>query len=311
MLKVSKIKNYDEFEKNAIQIVARPIEKAIEKSYEEIPKKYFTRLKWWYWFIGILTSPILIGIVMIMLSISANKLITETVKSKINLLEIYQELWQVGDPFLRLENVENDVNNNIDKFKGSYAIPADAIRIRSSLLFSGSIRSLPTKVSTSTFRWQRGNGKNVQTFLKEIGLLEIDINSLENEKDWSFNMINRIGPKLNNVITENKKFNKVFDLESDNQIKARMYATPLTTEMYLDHLKNNVSSREIGILKKGKKIYICFVPYKNDAFNLNFKIKNSITEMVRLILSDLINDTYEIYALYAFLLIPPFLPENE
>ncbi|TNK83531.1 hypothetical protein C4M96_01580 [Mycoplasmopsis pullorum] len=168
-----------------------------------------------------------------------------------------------------------------------------------------------------TWKWVVHNGKTTQVYYRNSGYFNIDIEGMDEDKKFAFSMLNqKYNDKflhgLKPIKLENPDFNKRFNMHSDNEVRARMLATPLFMEIA------NQRYNDTKGIRFGKQFISLYATYdyiqinvdldkNNGIMLLDTKFRGDLTKWCRSIYSDLITDSYSIYFLLSLITISSYI----
>lgn len=318
MLRVDRQKSFSEFTGEIAKDFYIETKADVESIYDSIDaetkrtasKEYFdTSLIFLAFFFLII--PLIIFLVRYSILKNSRNLIVTTINSKLDQFRIYHYLFKSLHSSLNLTEIKTSKYYNELIYQNAFQynlIPDRATPIYNSPLFYFNHPNYDLEFEINKFRWYTKVNKNQnKPVYEDVGLITFD---LKHPKFTNFNFTwltndNHLG--LNKVKLENKLFNKIFMMKTDDEVKARMIATPLTMEELLRHQEENINSNKFIVQKIGNRITICFLPYEINALELDFNFNANVSEMVKQIVNDFARDVYQIYALFALVFIPPFI----
>ncbi|TPE57545.1 DUF3137 domain-containing protein [[Mycoplasma] falconis] len=144
-------------------------------------------------------------------------------------------------------------------------------------------------------------------------LMQIDISNLQKNKRTDFNLFKTISQFAYKPISlENKEFNKVFNVVSNDELKMNMIFTPLVQEnlltLYNENLKlNNLNEKNIYFTAVDDVITISFISSLNFLkIKLPKKIK-SPENLINKTIDNILKDAYLLYFVISLFYVPVYL----
>lgn len=209
---------------------------------------------------------------------------------------------------LEFKSVSN-VNNKQELYANRFArkIPMDARIVKQSQAVNFKILDkYDAQAQLGLARWVRSYGRNVQVFYKPTGFVKINTQGVWPDFTYFLELHNRwIGKE---VQLESKQFNKEFQFNANDLVKARMLYTPLAMEESVNYKKSS-KMRYVRVEKKKNQIIISFIPGSINDLNLDVKILSldNINRLKEKILEDITSDVLKLYGIIYWVLIPPLL----
>ncbi|MGY5139662.1 DUF3137 domain-containing protein [Mycoplasmopsis gallinarum] len=109
-----------------------------------------------------------------------------------------------------------------------------------------------------------------------------------------------------NVKLENNKFNKKFNLYSNDELKIRNVFTPLTMEKYIELASENVNVPGFGLYYDSPLVLSWFAGSEILEFNWPKVVLLNKHKIVNFIVNDVLNDSYLVYWVSSFMNVPPY-----
>lgn len=304
MKKITSVPNFKAIEKEIYLESKDKISEAIESVYNSIPqsdKKYLTR--------KFRTIMILLGFILIIPWIILYFKTTE-LKNKFTSSLNQEFIYKVGFekvPHLEFTGITYSSKTKDLYFNRTAGIPMDATISQATPFIVFKVHGkYDGYIRMGEATWVRSNGKSSTRFYKNTGYLVLDAPGVMPSFNYSLDHKNRFGGKRHNL--ESTQFNKTFEFESNDQVKARMIYTPLSMEETIKYKSTN-NLRYWKVFKNGEQFKIIFQP--NDWKDLIINIRNSDLETLETIKNaiyrDISKDIVNIYNIIFVVLIPPML----
>ncbi|VEU63494.1 DUF3137 domain-containing protein [Mycoplasmopsis bovirhinis] len=233
---------------------------------------------------------------------------------RINVIEIYKKAFNILDSnfnfsgFLK-EDQQGITRANFENYR--HVVPDDAFvaKLGPQLLWNLD-KKYPTVLRNAEWRRItkdfRGNPKE-ETYYSSI--LMIDTKAL-GDKGFLFTLFDKKFPKsaVKPINFENKDFNKVFKVKSEDEIKARMMYTPLAMETSLKRYRDNGNSKVRKFTVLSTRNYLIFEFSTDFEFmQLDWKPTLNKDNLFRSLYKDFLVDTYTLYYLLSIIYIPLYL----
>ncbi|AKA49780.1 hypothetical protein VO56_00605 [Mycoplasmopsis gallinacea] len=230
---------------------------------------------------------------------------------------IYNKTFQIfGDDFNYLTREEIgalnsqgvDTNLEITKQEMYYhnvSIPSDAkiidITPPRKLLLHNKYMVVTQNV---LYRWIEGSGKNQRERNRWNSYIKVDTSILQ-DRQFNFTLFRGNNPLGAKVKLENDRFNKIFKLTTNNELKIRQMYTPLAMETsvsWYDKERKNVKFPEPAVSSIASREYVMFSNIGEKGFmNLDFAFSVKSEKVFKAIVKDIYSDSFSFYYLIAFL----------
>ncbi|EIE39348.1 DUF3137 domain-containing protein [Mycoplasmopsis canis] len=266
-----------------------------------------------------LVISIIVGIVFFVLLSKIKSDIFSVVNSSVDEEQFYKKAFNVLDPNFNYLGFNHETKNShlgINKKELSVyrtSMPAEAFLIDVSKETEWFIdNKYPTFLVNSLWKHVKVDrkGDTHETFYNS-SLLKINTHAL-GDKGFAFTLFNGTFDNwfssLKKIQFENKEFNKIFKMHSDNEIKSRMMYTPLSMELSLKRLRDNINSKvkNFKVYSTGEEIYFSF---STDMGFMFMDIPRSLNKekVIRKMYNDFMLDTYTLYYLLSIIYTPLYL----
>ncbi|QIW62396.1 DUF3137 domain-containing protein [Mycoplasmopsis gallinacea] len=154
------------------------------------------------------------------------------------------------------------------------------------------------------YRWVEGSGKNQRERNRWNSYIKVDTSILK-DRQFNFTLFRGNNPLGNKVKLENDRFNKIFKLTTNNELKIRQMYTPLAMETsvaWYDKERKNVKFPEPSISSIASREYVMFSNIGEKGFmNLDFAFSVKSEKVFKAIVKDIYSDSFSFYYLIAFL----------
>ncbi|EGV00183.1 DUF3137 domain-containing protein [Mycoplasmopsis columbina] len=215
-----------------------------------------------------------------------------------------------------INKMHNPISNFEKSLKGLGGIPNDAQIVKKNDQIAILDEWSNTWVGQQiTFQWQRTSSDlkgniTVQTYNKDVYAFEgIYLNVHEND-NLNFSIGTRTLVNYNhysNTKLENKEFNKMFNVYTNDQLKIRKAFTPLSMEVLLNHVKENKNAIPslFGMTYINGNVKAWFIPTGQILYIDLPTGYTALKTIVRQVTNDLIKDVYLLYWIVSFMNTPP------
>ncbi|PAF54995.1 DUF3137 domain-containing protein [Mycoplasmopsis agassizii] len=310
MKKVTEPLSYKEFEQRVYRYTYPFVIETVEKFFKEHQRQ----LKWLNpgWLVlGILLLPVFfIGIAFIVLYWSSSSLLITELKRQLKPNHIYKNIFDsISEDFEFISAQNSGDLDPRDYPIASYGVPVMAFKsiVQRSPEFNIRYRENLFSIRSLTYEWVETVGKVETRRRQEVAIAKMLMKPNE-LSDFDFTWFQKsLFTRSQNIQTENKQFNSVFAMKSNDPIKALMVATPYSMETLLKHYRNNISTNLLHLTKNRNTFKISFAVSLKGFLILNYQVTNNHEVVVRNILGDIMGDMYELYSIIALMAIPPML----
>lgn len=302
---VRELISYDQF-KSKIEVAILPlITKYLEDTYKIMPKSYFVMNKTRYWVFLILTAPLLIFLFNhFLLRKKQAKIINN--KKNLHLLEVYRTAMNQIPELAFVDINENPNTVDLKRYKTD-VIPFDAKIVENSNLKTFKVLDkYEATYQTGLARWIRSYGRSTQVYYKATGYIQLT--GVDIWPDFVFSLHNRKKLFSKDIKLENDNFNKQFEFEANDLIKARMMYTPLAMQLLLE-LKDTIGLSWWTISKTGSTVLIRFQPKKwyDSEIKIKFAMKMNENFLSEQITGEVVDALFLLYKLLGLALVPNFI----
>lgn len=332
MKKIEKTISIEDFRRLHTQKIKENVSKEVQKAFDTIPANLLNRDKLKYLFyigIGFIVIGILIFVLAIYLKLMSNnvlkglgitiiiiglivgfigrspeKEINKHIKRTVNENQIYADIFDTFED-IHFLTISSGLMKSLKSKRGDFSIPTKAIpKIASPIISIKYKEKYEVSFQNVQWYWTEKVNKTTTTFVKWMGIFEINANDDKLLKDFEFtlnksNFLFGLDNLNSKIKLENSVFVKKLKPRANNEIKARQIFTPLAME----NLINYPQTLPITYWYLEKQNNIVFLPYTTNYQNvliLNFSSKSRNVKIITdQITEDIIKDCYFMYSILA------------